>query len=258
MKTILVSGHCGHLLEATLYRAGGSESANSKMPRQGILFLHGWGSSQDRFRNPATRLAALGFTCLTLDLGGHGKTEHLRHGVTGEQNLEDAKAAYEALSVQPQVAPDEIGVVGSSWGGFLAVLLADVRPVRWLALRSPALYRDSDFNVPKHALDRDGLMEFRHSVVTGKENRALAAASNFTGSVLLIESEHDVVIPPRQILNYANAFRQVASIRRLVIPGADHGLSQQSWRDAVSQMLVDWLMSRNTEAETVQHSSQRA
>jgi uncharacterized protein len=252
MNAILISGHSDHQLEATLYRAKGGVSAPA------VLFLHGWGSSQDRFRNPAMRLSELGFTCLTLDLAGHGKTEHLRHGVTAEQNLEDAIAGYEALRSERDIERDEIGVVGSSWGGFLAVLLADVRPVRWLALRSPALYRDSDLNVPKHALDRTGLMEFRYSVVTEKENRALAAASNFTGSVLLIESEHDVVIPPRQILNYANAFRQVASIRRLVIPDADHGLSQQSWRDAASQMLVDWLASRSSTSDSLKHSSHRA
>jgi len=238
MKTVLIKGHSNHDLDALLY------VPVERLPAPGVLFLHGWGGSQDRFRSAATRLAEIGFICLTLDLAGHGKTESLRPGVTPEQNLEDAVAAYDKLHREPGIDTRFTCVVGFSYGGFLAVLLSELRPIEWLALRSPALYRDSDLKEPKHLIERAGLMEFRHSVVTETENRALEAASKFEGSVLLIESEHDALIPPRQIQNFADAFHSVESIRRLMIPGADHGLSQQAWRDTAAQMLVDWLTDR--------------
>ena len=44
--------------------------------------------------------------------------------------------------------------VGSSYGGYLAAILTTLRPVRWLALRVPALYQDEGWDVPKKQLHK--------------------------------------------------------------------------------------------------------
>jgi hypothetical protein len=47
--------------------------------------------------------------------------------------------------------------MGNSYGGYLASILTTLRPVKWLALTVPALYRDEDWSVPKQRLDREDL-----------------------------------------------------------------------------------------------------
>ena len=131
----------------------------------GVLFVHGWGGSQARDLERAKEIAALGCTCLTFDLRGHAGTAAQRDQVSRAHNLQDVLAAYDALVAQPGVDRGAIAVVGSSYGGYLSALLTALRPVRWLSLRVPALYRDEDWDLPKKALDRDDLARYRSAPV---------------------------------------------------------------------------------------------
>jgi dienelactone hydrolase len=77
--------------------------------------------------------------------------------VSREESLRDILAAYDFLAAQPNVDSDSIAVVGSSYGGYLAALLTALRPVKWLALRVPALYKDSEWEPAQvQAADRAG------------------------------------------------------------------------------------------------------
>lgn len=71
------------------------------------------------------------------------------------ENLDDMLAAYDALVRNCHVDPSAIAVVGSSYGGYLAAILGAMRPVRWMALRAPALYYDDGWAIPKLQLHRD-------------------------------------------------------------------------------------------------------
>uniref|UniRef100_UPI003555F957 alpha/beta hydrolase family protein n=1 Tax=Pseudomonas sp. F16(2018) TaxID=2093746 RepID=UPI003555F957 len=84
-----------------------------------------------------------------------------------------------------------IAIIGSSYGGYLATLLTRERPVRWLALRVPAMYWDDEWGSPKQALDRQRLNAYRQRPLGPADNRALAACAEFGGDVLLVESEQD-------------------------------------------------------------------
>src|SRR3569833_2101490 len=106
----------------------------------GVLFVHGWGGSQDQDLARAKQAAGLGAVSLTFDLRGHEPGSPLFHTVTREQNLRDLVAAYDRLAQQRNVDKSSIAVVGISYGGYLDAILASLRRVRWLALRSPALY----------------------------------------------------------------------------------------------------------------------
>jgi len=151
-------------------------------------------------------------------------------------------AAYDFLLQQPAIAGDEIGLVGSSYGGYLAVLLTAQRNVRWLALRAPALYMDADFDRPKRELNLDAaLSAYRNMRLSPEDNRALTSASRFVGDVLIVESEHDTVIPHPVIENYLHAFAVAArSVTHCVLRRADHGLGRASSRKAYGKVLADW------------------
>ena len=90
-------------------------------------------------------------------------------------------AAYDELGGQPNVDADLIAIVGSSYGGYLAAIATTMRPVRWLALRVPALYKDADWNVPKKQLNKDDgeLRADPRRQLPAQENRALRACVAF-------------------------------------------------------------------------------
>ena len=192
----------------------------------GVLFVHGWGGSQEHYLARAREIAALGCICLTFDLRGHARTEPQHETVSREDNLRDLVAAYDVLARHPAVDADAIAVVGSSYGGYLATILSSARPVRWLGLRVPALYKDEDWDLPKRRLDREELAAYRRRPVDAADNRALGACAAFRGDVLIVESEHDDVVPHQVIANYLAAFAQAHSLTYRVIEGADHGLSE--------------------------------
>lgn len=213
--------------------------------RPAVLFVHGWGSSQRRSIGKAKQLVQAGFVCLTFNLRGHARTVEQRETVTRAQNLRDVLAAYDLLAAQSDVDLDRIVVVGGSYGGYLATLLTTERHVRALALRAPALYKDGDFDRPKRQLNLDpDLPAYRRRRLEPSDNLALAAAARFEGDVLIVESEHDTVIPHPVIANYLRAFGAAASVEHAVLQDADHGLSQKGWRRAWGDVLIRWVLAR--------------
>src|SRR4051812_44848869 len=216
---------------------------DTRMP--GVLFLHGWGSNQAQYATRAREIATLGCACLTVDLRGHAQTVREQATVTREDNLHDALAAYDTLAGEPAVDDRRIAVVGSSYGGYLGTLLTTLRPVRWLALRAPALYKDSEWNEPKLALRKMQALEtYRRRALDAKDNRALRAAAAYQGDVLIVESGNDAIIPHEVIQNYRNAYTQACSLTYRVLEGADHGLTDPSCRSAYTTLLVSWIIDR--------------
>jgi len=207
----------------------------------GVLFVHGWGGDQRQYVSRAHELAMLGCVCLTFDLRGHAQTQALHDSVSREDGMRDILAAYDFLAAHHNVDSDSIAVVGSSYGGYLAALLTAQRPVKWLALRVPALYKDSEWHVPKLRLKAEQNLEtYRQQPVTPEESKALRACRAFTGDVLIVESERDSLIPHQVIVNYREACMSARSTTYRLIEGADHGLSSEAWKTAYTELLVKW------------------
>ena len=225
---------------ASSHIAGTLVTPGSLIPS--VLFVHGWGGSQQQYLARAREVATLGCICLTFDLGGHAGTQPQRHTVSRESNLRDLVAAYDTLALHPHVDGSAIAVIGSSYGGYLAAILSSMRPVAWLALRVPALYIDSGWELPKIQLHKDqDLLSYRGHLVAAASNRALRACAQFQGDVLLVESEHDSIIPPAVIKSYREACGQAHSLTYRCINDADHGLSDEVSQRVYTGLLVQWL-----------------
>jgi pimeloyl-ACP methyl ester carboxylesterase len=208
----------------------------------GVLFVHGWGGSREQYLSRARMVAALGCVCLTFDLRGHEKTQSQHETVTREESLHDVLAAYDLLMRAAAIDASRIALVGSSYGGYIGAIATALRPVRWLALRSPALYKDADWHLPKRKLHQDpDFADYRRRPHRTSENRALDACGRFPGDVLIVESEHDSIVPHPAVANYVAAFANARSLTYRVIEGADHGLSAEPWKQAYTELLITWL-----------------
>src|SRR5690242_18443914 len=173
MKTVKIATGDSRKIEGTLFLPKKPHSQQALRPA--ALFLHGWGSDRQKHFLPAEALAERGFVSLAIDLRGHGKTDRLEKLISARENLQDALAAYDFLASRKDVDKKSIGVTGFSYGGFLAILLSAQRKVRWLALRSPALYRDEDLDIPKAKIKRRGLMAFRRRSMSSTDCAGLRA-----------------------------------------------------------------------------------
>ena len=141
-------------------------------------------------------------------------------------------AAYDAAGGQPGVDASAIAVVGSSYGGYLAAILTSLRPVRWLGLRVPALYKDEDWDAAEAAA-RQGRSwpPTAGAPCDPEENRALARLRGVRGRRAVVESEHDDVVPHPAIANYRAAFARGALAD---LPG-DRGRRPRALRAAGSR-----------------------
>jgi uncharacterized protein len=223
----------GQRLNGTLLRP--------QVPVPGFLFVHGWGGDQSEDLGVAEQLAKLGCVCFTFDLRGHAGSGADKADVTRQDGLDDVVAAYDYLVSQPLVEPSAIGVVGTSYGGYLSMLLTAARPVRWLAMRVPALYPDEHWDVPKAKLDKVVVRAYRERPHGPSGDRALAACAAFQGDVLLVESERDEQIPREATLSIQAAFRQTASFSHRVLRGATHAMRDPNHQRAYSAMLTGWV-----------------
>jgi pimeloyl-ACP methyl ester carboxylesterase len=208
----------------------------------GVLFVHGWGGSQEQYLCRAREIAAQGCVCLTFNLRGHVETRPLFETVSRESNLHDLLAAYDLLAARRHVDPAAIAVVGSSYGGYLGAILTTLRPVKWLALRAPALYVDTGWATPKLQLHQNqDLRSYRLRPVAAADNKALVACQAFAGDVLLIESQHDAIVPQAVLSSYREACTHARSLTYRCIEGADHGLTSEACQRAYTTLLVNWL-----------------
>ena len=212
----------------------------SRLP--GVLFVHGWNGTQRHDLVRARAVAGLGSVCVTFDLRGHEANAAQKDTVTRADNLRDLLAAYDWLAAHPEVDPGSMAVVGISYGGYLAAILSRLRPVRWLALRSPALYPDEDWDAPKVQLhQRHDIDAYRRRKLEPAANHALTASARYRGHALVVEAECDEVVPRQVTENYRNAFASARSLTSRLLRKADHGLTERAAQQAYTDVLVNWL-----------------
>jgi pimeloyl-ACP methyl ester carboxylesterase len=206
------------------------EPARRDTSGAGILFVHGLDSDQGGYRERATAAAeGFGATCLTFDLSGHGGSAGSRAELSPRDHLNDCVAALDTLASRPGVDPGRIGVCGASYGAYLAALLISHRPLRSLLLRAPALYSDSDLDLPGGAR------------LSGSQTPETAAGlrnvATYDGPILILESERDEAIPHSVVEAYLSADR---TARHEVLPEATHSLTEDRWRAAFVEIVVAW------------------
>ena len=98
--------------------------------RAAFLVLHGFGGNSDSagVLAPARVLSDFGYVTLRFDMRGCGKSEGEFGRVICLEQVEDLGNALNFLTRHPAVDPDRIGVIGSSFGGAVAVYAGGINP----------------------------------------------------------------------------------------------------------------------------------
>ncbi|MBI4064900.1 prolyl oligopeptidase family serine peptidase, partial [Candidatus Gottesmanbacteria bacterium] len=146
---------------------------------------------------------------------------------------------------QPSVDRDRIHVVGASYGGYMASLLSTKRPIASLVLRAPALYPDEKFRTPTLHIVGSDIQIYRQQHLTYQKNKALSAIHAYGGKILLIECENDDDVPKPTTNNFARVIRDQKQLTRIVIPGADHTLSQPQWKQFFIDTSASWFSKKD-------------
>jgi pimeloyl-ACP methyl ester carboxylesterase len=96
--------------------------------RSAFLVLHGFGSNKNsqNVLAPCKVLEELGYVTLRFDMRGCGESDGEHGRVICLEQVEDTGNALAFLSHHPAVAPDHIAVIGTSFGGAVAVYAAGI------------------------------------------------------------------------------------------------------------------------------------
>lgn len=96
--------------------------------RPAFLVLHGFGSNKLSTSEiePCVMLTDMGYVTMRFDMRGCGESEGEFGRIICLDQVEDTKAAHTYLASRPEVDPDRIGALGSSFGAAVAVYTAGV------------------------------------------------------------------------------------------------------------------------------------
>ncbi|QGN46588.1 alpha/beta fold hydrolase [Micromonospora sp. WMMD558] len=113
-------------LDTTLYLPEGA-SAGAKVPA--VLLAHGFGGTKESVRADAEEIAGRGYAVLAWTARGFGRSGGQIHLDHPDYEVRDAQRLLDWLAARPEIRTDatgdpRVGVVGGSYGGGLALLLA--------------------------------------------------------------------------------------------------------------------------------------
>lgn len=209
-----------------------------------VLFIHGWNSSEVGYIPRAEALADLGYISLTFNLPGHGTSGGDLKKLTGQDYLNGAALAYDYLKSNTNVDSNKISVVGASFGGYLGIILTKRKPVSSLVLRAPANYPDAGFdNLPQFEYS-DNYKQLGGKEFNYPDTISLRTLHNYSGDMLIVESERDEEVRHQTIESYMNAATNVFKLVHRVIKGADHKLGSDKYRQEFIEILKEWFDSR--------------
>lgn len=211
-----------------------------KKPLPALIFIHGWRSNKTGNIKRSLEITKLGFICLNIDLRGHGDSEGKVEEFSRHEHLEDIKNAYKYLEDLDEVNKEKIGIVGASYGGYLAAVATNYLKFNRLVLRVPALYFDEEFKTSTDKLISDDTKAFKTWNLTPEKSLALKGIQNFKGKIFIIEAENDTVIPHKVIENYLETANN-KNLKYVIMRNTPHSLETEEQEKAYIYLLEKWL-----------------
>ena len=161
--------------------------------RPAMIVLHGFGSTKDaaNVTTPCALLNRLGYVALRFDMRGCGDSEGERGRLICLEQVADAQAALTYLQTRPEVDGARIGVLGSSFGGAVAVYAAGLDP-RFAACVSASGWGNGEKKFEGQHCEPGAFDRFLAMLGEGRAHRERTGAS-------LMVSRYDIVPIPAHL-----------------------------------------------------------
>src|SRR3954466_5217130 len=161
--------------------------------RAAFIVLHGFGSNKtsSNTMQPTKVLGELGYVVLRFDMRGCGESEGEFGRVICLEQVEDTRSALTFLADHPAVDPERIGVIGSSFGGAVAVYTGGVDE-RVAAVVSNGGWGDGERKFRGQHKSPEEWTRFTNMLKEGREHRAK------TGKSLMVP-RYDIVPVPQHV-----------------------------------------------------------
>lgn len=209
-----------------------------------LLVLVGYRSSKKRYEELVTAIVEKsGYSALVIDYTGHGRSPYDLDDLSPAQNFLEVITAYDWLVDNH---PEKIiSVMGTSYGGFMAIQLTKYRSPKKLLLRVPAIYSPEVFYTKWKDMNLDEIRSrYRTDPKNFVDHPLLKRASSYNGESYVLTHELDEVCPKPTTDAIANAFGATTWEAR----GLVHSLGQSTYTpeelETYQDKIASWLISK--------------
>ena len=209
-----------------------------------VITLHGLESSKDSGKWPqlATRLHREGFACLRFNFRGCGSGAERSEGAFEATSLTDRIADYHCalqfLADSGAVDMERLGVIGSSFGGMVAIAACDLRVTAMVCLATPYTlaqltkatgeYEELPSGRRLHKRFYDDLQHYH-----------LLEAVKSAPPLLIVHGASDELVPAEQALELYEAAPEPKRLE--IIEDADHVFSRPEHVARAIELSVNWV-----------------
>jgi len=208
-----------------------------------IITLHGLESSKDSGKWPlvAARLYDAGIACLRFNFRGCGSGPEKSAGefedVSLTGRIRDYQAALRFLHETGKVDTSRLGVIGSSFGGMVALAAQDVRIKAMVVLSTPYTMPEPRRAVGGYYLLLSG-RRLKSGFYEDLRTYQVLEAIKSAPPLLILHGSADELVPvehARQLYEAAREHKQLE-----ILPGADHVLSRSEDLNRAIELSVEW------------------
>jgi pimeloyl-ACP methyl ester carboxylesterase len=243
-------------LDSTGHGISGVLAAPSEPTDRLAVLCHGFLSTKNSTTNKALSRLLLdrGIATFRFDFFGHGESQDPFEQLTVSRTVKQTTAVLDFVEEQGY---RRVGLIGSSFGGLVSILIAAQRPkLSALALKCPV----PDFpEMLRLEFGEAGIERWKYKGeipdVTGGAKPvnlryaffedlltydAYKAAETIQAPVLIVQGDCDEYVPIHQSRRLLEAIRSVKDLR--ILAGADHGFTTAEDFRTMAAMLADWIV----------------
>ncbi|RZN33354.1 MAG: alpha/beta fold hydrolase [Methanophagales archaeon ANME-1-THS] len=208
-----------------------------------VLTLHGLESSKDSGKWPtvAARLYAAGYACLRFTFRGCGtgpaKSEGEFEDVSLTGRIRDYQAALEFLHETEKVDMRRLGVMGSSFGGMVAVAAQDKRIKALVIHSTPYTMRHPQHEAGEYYELPSG-RRVKKGFYADLRSYNLLNALRTAPPILIIHGSSDELVPQEHARKLYDAAPEPKRLE--IVEGADHVFSQPEHLHRVIELSLEW------------------
>lgn len=231
-------------------------------PFPAVVMNHGHGGGRQEgggFDRLANALAKSGIASIRMDFAGVGDSKAPWTDQSLSSMISDSNASLAYLVTNYPVDPDRLGILGYSMGGRIALTIAQApdNPYKAVGLLAPSAYPGKDVmlvlagseaeyeRLYAEAKSDKGYADY--TTQYGQEQQLslqwfdellasvpLKGIGSFTGPMLVVHGDKDVIIPPAEVDAVKAAYATAESV---LVPDADHGYGFYSDQPEVSALV---------------------